>query len=83
MSFGWNLVKESIYSGFIFKIIIKFNEKNNNGYNLYEFNNWWNVMYIFWFNNKLIEKIVLIFIMLRLIFFFWIFCFIWSYEFCY
>lgn len=47
MSFGWNLVKESIYSGFIFKIIIKFNEKNNNGFNLYEFNNWWNVMYIF------------------------------------
>lgn len=47
MSFGRNLVKESIHSGFIFKITIKLNEKNNNGFNLHEFNNWRNVTYIF------------------------------------
>lgn len=48
MSFGRNLVKESIHSGFIFTITIKLNEKNNNGYymyNLHELNNWRNVIY--------------------------------------
>lgn len=68
MSFGRNLVKESIHSGFIFKITIKLNEKNNNGYNLHEFNNWRNVTNIFWFNNKSTEKTALIFTMLRLTF---------------
>lgn len=47
MSFGRNLLKGSIHSRFIFKITIKLNEKNNNGYNLHEFNNWRNVTYIF------------------------------------
>lgn len=68
MSFGRNLVKESIHSGFIFKITIKLNEKNNNGFNLHEFNNWRNVTYIFWFNNKSTEKTALIFTMPRLTF---------------
>lgn len=68
ISFGRNLVKESIHSGFIFKITIKLNEKNNNGYNLHEFNNWRNVTYIFWFNNKSTEKTALIFTMPRLTF---------------
>lgn len=68
MSFGRNLVKESIHSGLIFKITIKLNEKNNNGYNLHEFNNWRNVTYIFWFNNKSTEKTALIITMLRLTF---------------
>lgn len=48
ISFGRNLAKESIHSGFIFTITIKLNEKNNNGYymyNLHELNNWRNVIY--------------------------------------
>lgn len=70
MSFGRNLVKESIHSGFIFKITIKLNEKNNNGYymyNLHELNNWRNVIYFGLTINRQ-RKTVLIFTMPRLTF---------------
>lgn len=70
ISFGRNLVKESIHSGFIFKITIKLNEKNNNGYymyNLHELNNWRNVIYFGLTINRQ-RKTVLIFTMPRLTF---------------
>lgn len=70
MSFGRNLVKESIHSGFIFTITIKLNEKNNNGYymyNLHELNNWRNVIYFGLTINRQ-RKTVLIFTMPRLTF---------------
>lgn len=70
MSFSLNLVKESIHSGFIFKITIKLNEKNNNGYymyNLHELNNWRNVIYFGLTINRQ-RKTVLIFTMPRLTF---------------
>lgn len=70
ISFGRNLVKESIHSGFIFTITIKLNEKNNNGYymyNLHELNNWRNVIYFGLTINRQ-RKTVLIFTMPRLTF---------------
>lgn len=70
MSFSLNLVKESIHSGFIFTITIKLNEKNNNGYymyNLHELNNWRNVIYFGLTINRQ-RKTVLIFTMPRLTF---------------
>lgn len=70
ISFGRNLAKESIHSGFIFKITIKLNEKNNNGYymyNLHELNNWRNVIYFGLTINRQ-RKTVLIFTMPRLTF---------------
>lgn len=70
ISFGQNLVKESIHSGFIFTITIKLNEKNNNGYymyNLHELNNWRNVIYFGLTINRQ-RKTVLIFTMPRLTF---------------
>lgn len=70
ISFGRNLAKESIHSGFIFTITIKLNEKNNNGYymyNLHELNNWRNVIYFGLTINRQ-RKTVLIFTMPRLTF---------------